>query len=117
MYKFSSKEGYDIEVILSGALTAKEFNRITEHLESLLSSKMDFNVLFDTTKLLDHYTFKVFLDEYDFTKKYKSYLNRVAFVSDCRTEHFLLDQFYKNVYFELKTFNTIDEARNWIAHS
>lgn len=116
MYQVIWQEGHKIEIALSGALTEEEFKQVIHQLESLCASNPSINVLFDTTELSETYTFKIFLDEYDFYKKYKSHLNRVAFVSDRKFEKFMLEQFNKFTETEFKTFdlNQIEEARKWI---
>ncbi len=115
MYQFSKTADREIEIVLTGAVTAGEFKRITEQLQCC-SSKTQVNILFDATNLLDHYTFKIFLDEHGFYRNNKSYVGRVAFVSDDESEAFLLEQFGHAFDMELKTFGQREEARQWIAH-
>ncbi len=115
MYQFKKTADHEIEIVLTGAITAQEFKRITERLECC-SSKTVVNILFDTTNLLDHYTFKIFLDKHGFYRNNKSYVGRVAFVSDDESEAFLLEQFGHAFEMEFKTFRQREEARQWIAH-
>jgi hypothetical protein len=116
MYQFKSADGNNIEIVLQGALTRNEFRRMVEQIESLPSHNVDVNIIFDTRELRDHYTFKVFLDEFGFSKRYGSPVNHVAFVSDRESEVFLLEQFISNVEPVFKTFNQMKSARKWMVH-
>lgn len=115
MYQVIWQEDNKIEIALSDELTADEFREVIHQLESLCTMYQDLHVLFDAANL-KHYAFKILLDEFEFYKKYKSHLKRVALVSDRPFESFLLEQFNKFSDTEFKTFDNgeIEKARRWI---
>lgn len=115
MYQVIWQEGNKIEFSFEGELTADDFQQVIHQLESLCTMHAHINVLFDAMTL-GKYDFKVLLDEYDFYKKYKNHLKRVALVSDKKFATFLLDQLNKLTQTEFKSFETnqIDQARKWI---
>ncbi|NIR46884.1 STAS/SEC14 domain-containing protein [candidate division KSB1 bacterium] len=115
MYQVIAQEGEKIEISLYGELTADEFQQVIHQLESLCTMHPHIYVLFDAGGL-EKYDFKVFLEEYDFYKEYKSHLKRVALVSDKNVQSFLLDLFNRFTDTEFRTFddNQIEEARKWI---
>lgn len=115
MYQVIWQEDNKIEFAFEGALTADEFQQVIHQMESLCTMHPQIHVLFDAMTL-EKYDFKILLDEFDFYKKYKNHLNRVALVSDKKFAKFLLDQFNKLTQTEFKSFDTsqIDEARKWI---
>lgn len=115
MYQVIWQEDDKIEIALSGKLTSEEFAQVIHQLESLCTMKPHINVLFDAGDI-ENYDFKIILDEFDFYKKYKNHLNRVALVSDRKFESYLLNQFNKFTNTEFKTFpdNEIEQARKWI---
>ncbi len=115
MYQVIYHEGNKIEIALSGDLTQDQFIQVIHQLESLGAANTDINVLFDASDL-KKYNFKILLDEYDFYKKYKNLLKRVAIVSDLKFESFLLTQLNKMTNVEFKSFSpeSIEEARKWI---
>lgn len=115
MYQVIYQNGNKIELSLHGELTENEFRQVVHQLESLCTMHQGINVLFDAAGL-EKYDFKIFLEEFDFYKKYQSHLKRVAFVSDRKFEKFMLDQFNKFADTEFNTFETdqIEEARKWI---
>ena len=115
MYQVIYQDGNKIELLLSDELTEDEFRQIIHQLESLCTMHKKINVLFDAAAI-QKYDFKTLLDEFDFYKKYRSHLSRVAFVSDRKFESFMVDQFNKFSDAELQSFrdNQIEEARKWI---
>ena len=115
MYQVIHQEGNKIELLLSEELTEDEFRQIIHQLESLCTMHQKINVLFDAVGI-QKYEFKILLEEFDFYKKYRSHLKRVAFVSDRKFETFILNQFNKFSDAEFKTFrdDQIEEARKWV---
>lgn len=115
MYQVIWQDGNKIEIALSGQLTNEEFTQVIHQLESLCTMNPHINVLFDAVDI-ENYDFKIILDEFDFYKKYKNHLNRVALVSDRKVESFLVSQFNKFTNAEFKTFqdSEIEQARKWI---
>ena len=115
MYQVIYQKDNKIELGLSDHLTQDDFIQIIHQLESLCSSHAKINVLLDASDL-ENYEARIFLDEYDFYKKYKKSLNRVAIVSDRKFESYILDQFNKFSDTEFKSFTpkNVEEARKWI---
>ncbi|MBD3223576.1 MAG: hypothetical protein GF313_02535 [Caldithrix sp.] len=115
MYQIIHQEENSIEILLTEHLEKEEFIQVIHQLESLCTMYQNINVLFDTAGL-EKYDFKLALSEFSFYKDYKTYLKRVALVSDRKTESFLLEQFNKFSETEFRTFREefIEEARNWI---
>lgn len=115
MYQVIYQDGPQIEFSLHGDLTEDEFKQVIHQLESLCTMHQEINVLFDAQGL-EKYQFKIFLEEFDFYKKYRNHLKRVAFVSDRKFETFMINQFNKFSGTEFKPFqnNQIEEARKWI---
>lgn len=115
MYQVIWQEGEKIEIALDDELTSGEFAQVIHQLESLCTMHANINVLFDATHL-QKYDFKIILDEFDFFKKYKNHLHRVALVSDSRFAEFVLNMFNKFTDTEFKSFATeqIEDARKWI---
>ena len=73
------------------------------------------NVLIDASELIK-YDFTIVLDEFDFYKKYKKYLNRLAIATDLKAESFFMKIFNKFSDTDIKIFKVdeIEEARKWI---
>jgi hypothetical protein len=115
MYNIVYQEQNKIEIALSDSLSKDEFIQIIHQLESLCTAHPHIHVLFDASTL-QKYNFKLILDEYDFYKKYKDYLERIAIVSDLKFESFILQLFNIFSDLEIRSFSPeqIDEARRWI---
>jgi hypothetical protein len=109
------QEQNKIEFGLSEEISRDEFIQIIHQLESLAASHHDINVLFDAAAVTK-YDFKIVLDEFDFYKKYKTSLKRVAIVSDLKFESFLISQLNKLADVEFKSYapDKIEDARKWI---
>ena len=115
MYQFKNQNSDRVEIILTDNISLREFKTMLDQLDDLVSYKEFINIIFDTRRLRDHYNFKIFLDEQNFSLNHKKHLGRVCFVSDDKSEVFLLDQFVHNFEPEFRTCDEIEEARNWIA--
>jgi hypothetical protein len=115
MYQVIYQDGNNIEIALSGDLSKDEFIQVIHQLESLCSANTEISVLFDASDL-KKYEFRIILDEFDFYKKYKNLLNRIAMVSDLKFESFLIKQFERFSDVEFKSFASehIEAARKWI---
>ncbi len=115
MYQIIYQEENKIEISIRDELTVDDFKQVIHQLESLCTSHTSINVLFDAAGL-KKYDFKIVIKEYDFFTKYKSYLKRVALVSDRQFEKFLVNIFSVFTDIEFKTFkeDQIAEARKWI---
>jgi hypothetical protein len=115
MYQVIYQEDNKLELLLSGHLDENEFRQVVHQLESLCTMYTNIHVLFDT-KGLEKYDFKIILDEFDFYKKYKHHLHRVAVVSDQKFVNFILEVLNKFSETEIKQFeeSEIEEARKWI---
>lgn len=115
MYQVIWQEEHKIEIALTDEITADEFRQVIHQLESLCTMNPHINVLFDARDA-KKYDFKIVLDEFDFFKKYKQYLQRVALVSDSRFAEFLIKMFDRFTDTEFRHFDTdkTEEARNWI---
>lgn len=115
MYQVIHQDGDQIEFGLWDELSEDEFRQVIHQLESLCTAHQKINVLFDAAGM-EKYNFKMLMDEFDFYKKYRSHLDRVALVSDRKFEKFILDQFNKFTDTEFRTFGNeqIEEARKWI---
>jgi hypothetical protein len=115
MYQVIYQEGNKIEIGLSEHLSQNEFIQIIHQLESLCASNTNIHVLFDASEL-KKYNFRIVLEEFDFYKKYKNLLKRIAIVSDLKFESYLLTQLNTLSDVEFKAFlpEKIDEARKWI---
>jgi hypothetical protein len=115
MYQVVWQDEHKIEITLSGELTVDEFRQVIHQLESLCAMYPGIHVLLDASSL-QKYEIKLILDEYDFYKKYRSHLKRVALVSDKAVETFLFDKLNKFTETDFKSFDTedIEAARAWI---
>ncbi len=115
MYYVYWQEENKIEFQLEGELTRDEFLQIIHQLESLAAMYQNLQVLFDAANV-EKFEFKLLLDEYDFYKKYRGHLKRVAVVSDNRFQKFIFRQFNKFSDTEIRSYGTdqIEEARKWI---
>jgi len=115
MYQVIWQEEEKIEIGLDGELTSDEFTQVIHQLESLCAMYPNINILFDASQL-DKYNFKLVIDEFDFFKKYKNHLHRVALVSDSKFAEFVLNTFNKFTDAEIKSFpiEQVEEARKWI---
>lgn len=115
MYHVTRQEQNKIEIALTDDLTLNEFKQVIHQLESLCTSHPSINVLFNATEL-NSYSFRIFLEEYDFYKKYKSHLKNLFLVSDRKLEKFILDQFNKFTETTFKTFDSsqIEDVRKLI---
>lgn len=115
MYQVIYQEENKIELSLWDELTSDELQQIVHQLESLCTMYPDIHVLFDAG-MLEKYSLQIVIDEYDFYKKYKKNLKRVAVVSDKRIEKFFLNLLSKFSDTEIKIFDNdqIEEARKWI---
>lgn len=115
MYQVIWQEEHKIEIALSDVVTVDEFRQVIHQLESLCRMYPHINVLFDAAGA-SKYDFKIVLDEFEFFKKYKQYLQRVALVSDSRFAEFLMKTFDRFTDTEFKQFDDeqIEEARKWI---
>lgn len=115
VYQVICQEKENIEIGLDGDLTVDEFKQVIHQLESLCTAHPRINVLFDATHL-EKYEFKIALEEYDFYKKYKNYLGRVAVVSDRPFFTFMTKLFGKFIDAEYEHFSSddIEKAREWI---
>jgi len=115
MYEVIWQDGNKIEILVSGKLTGDEFKEVIHQLESLCAAHPKINVLIDTAGL-ESYDFKVVREDYDFFKKYKDHLKRVALVSDNKFHSFISGIFNEFTDAEIKTFSEddIEPARKWI---
>ncbi len=115
MYQVIHQDSNQIEFSLHGELSEDEFHQVIHQLESLCTMHQQIHVLFDAASL-EKYNFKILLEEFDFYKKYRNHLKKVAFVSDRKFEKFMLEQLDKFSNTEFKTFegDQIKEAREWI---
>ncbi|MBD3290353.1 hypothetical protein GF337_16235 [candidate division KSB1 bacterium] len=115
MYQVIYHEDNKIEFSIREELTTEEFQQIIHQLESLCTMHSEINVLFDAAGL-EKYASNVIWEEYDFYKKYKTHLKRLALVSDRTFESFILKQLNKFSDTEFKAFglDQIEEARKWI---
>lgn len=115
MYQVIYQEENKIEILLKNAITKDEFKQVIHQLESLCTMYDNINVLFNATEIIK-YDFTIVLDEYDFYKKYRQYLARLAIVTDLKAESFFVKIFNKFSDAEIKIFKVedIEEARKWI---
>ena len=109
------QEKNSIEIIMWDDVTDDEFKQIIHQLESLCAANPKINVLLDAGGLKSVPS-KLIIDEYDFYKKYKNHLERVAVVSDSKFESIMTNLFNKFTDAEFKVFpnNQTEEARKWI---
>jgi hypothetical protein len=109
------QEGDSIEIIVWGDLTVDEFKQAIHQLESLCTAHPKIKVLLDAGGL-ESTQAGIGIEEYDFYKKYKHHLERVAVVTDSRFQAFLTSLFNKFTDAEFRVFpnKKTDEARKWI---
>ena len=115
MYQVVYQEENKIEILLKNELTKDEFKQVIHQLESLCTMYDNINVLFDASEI-KKYDFTIILEEFDFYKKYKQYLSRLAIVTDLKAESFFIKIFNKfsDTEFEIFTIENIEQARKWI---
>ena len=115
MYQVIYQEENKIELSLWDELSADELQQVVHQLESLCTLYPEIHVLFDAGAL-KKYSVQTMLDEYDFYKKYKKSLKRVAIVSDKTIEKFFLNLLGKFSDTEIKIYDDdqIEQARKWI---
>lgn len=115
MYQVIYQEDNKIELSLWDELTADELQQVVHQLESLCTMYPEIHVLFDAGAL-KKYSVQMMLDEYDFYKKYKKNLKRVAIVCDKTIAKLFLNLLGKFSDTEMKIFDDdqIEEARSWI---
>ena len=115
MYHVYWQDTNKIEFTLKGELTEEEFRQIIHQIESLSAMYHEVNVLLDAANV-ESFNFKIFLDQFDFYKKYKKHLRKFAIVSDSQFGSFIIDLFNPFTETEFKTFKDrqIGEARKWI---
>lgn len=109
------QEGNSIEIIMWDDLTEDEFKQVIHQLESLCTANPKINVLLDAGGLKSA-EFRMIIDEYDFYKKYKHHLERVAVVSDSKFEGMMTGLFNRFTDAEFRVFpnEQTEEARKWI---
>lgn len=104
-----------IEIIVWDDLKESEFKQVIHQLESLCVAYPKINVLFDAGGLKSS-EFKMAFDEYDFYKKYKDHLARVAVVTDSIFEKAMTGLFNQFTGTDFRVFSNeeTDKARQWI---
>jgi hypothetical protein len=109
------QEDNKIEIILYDNVTLEDFKNVIHQLESLCAQNQKINVMIDAVAV-KKYDFKVMMEEYDFYKKYRNHLNRVAIVSDSKFQLFLTKLFSDFSETEIKAFTNeeVETARKWI---
>jgi thymidine kinase len=109
------QEGDSIEIIIWDDLTEDEFKQVIHQLESMCTAHPKIKVLLDAGGLKS-VKFQMVLDEYDFYKKYKDHLERVAIVSDSKFEAMMTGLFNKFTKAEFRVFpnKKTEVARKWI---
>jgi len=109
------QEGDSIEIGLWGELSTDEFKQVIHQLESLSAAHPKINVLLDAGGL-EKSDMSVMIEEYDFFKKYKDHLRRVAVITDSRFEELLTNIFNKFTDAEMRVFpnKETEQARRWI---
>ena len=109
------QEGNSIEIIIWDDLTEDEFKQVIHQLESLCTAHPKIKVLLDAGGLKSA-GFQMIVDEYDFYKKYKHHLERVAVVSDSKFESVMTGLFNKFTDAEFRVFpnKQTEDARMWI---
>lgn len=109
------QEGDSIEIIVWDDLTEAEFRQVIHQLESMCTAHPKIKVLLDAGGLKSA-KFQMVLDEYDFYKKYKDHLERVAIVSDSKFEAMMTGLFNKFAKAEFRVFpnKQTEAARKWI---
>lgn len=115
MYQVVHESDGKIEISLWAVVTEQEFKQVIHQLESLCTSHQKIHVLFDAGKI-EKYDFNIYMEEYDFFKKYKDHLGRVALVSDKKFERFITGLFSKFTEMQFKAFadSEIEQAREYI---
>jgi hypothetical protein len=115
MYNVYWQEGNKIEITISGELDRSEMEQIIHQLESLSAMYQEIEVLLDAGNVTK-YQLSIMLDNYDFYKKYKKHLKRVAIVSDQKFADWLMNQLNKFSDTEFRVFgnNELEQAREWI---
>ncbi len=109
------QEGESIEIIVWDDLTVDEFKQVIHQLESMCTAHPKIKVMLDAGGL-ESAEFKIIMEEYDFYKKYKNHLERVAVVTDSRFEAFMTGIFDKFAEAEFRVFPNAktNEARKWV---
>lgn len=109
------QEKNSIEIIIWDDLTEDEFKQVIHQLESLCTAHPKINVLLDAGGLKSAPP-KLIIDEYDFYKKYKQHLDKIAVVSDSKFELIMTSLFNQFTEAEFKVFpnDKTEEARKWI---
>ncbi|MDZ7725617.1 MAG: STAS/SEC14 domain-containing protein [candidate division KSB1 bacterium] len=115
MYQVVHETDGHIELSLWSTVTEEEFKQVIHQLESLCTSHQKIHVLLDAARM-EKYDFNIYIEEFDFYKKYKEHLGRVALVSDKAFEKFMTGVFSKFSQIEFKSFGDaeIEKAREFI---
>jgi hypothetical protein len=115
MYYVYWQDGNKIEITLKDKLTQSDMEQIIHQLESLSAMYQDLQVLLDAGQV-QKYDFKIILENFDFYKRYKKHLKRVALVSDKKFAPFILKQLNRMSDTEFRQFNDeeLELARKWI---
>jgi anti-anti-sigma regulatory factor len=115
VYQVISFEDNRIEIVLRGDLNADEFRQIVHQLESLCAAHPKIRVLFDATEL-NRYDFSIALQEFDFYKRYRGRVERIALVSDNAFRQFVVKLLDGFVDTELEAYPLKEraEARDWV---
>ncbi len=115
MYNVFWQEQNKIEITLSDHLTQSDMEQVIHQLESLSAMYQEIDVLLDAGQVTK-YDFRIILENYDFYKRYKDHLNKVAVVSDQKFASFLMNQLNKLSASEFRQFadDEIEQARKWI---
>jgi hypothetical protein len=117
MYHIICHKQNFIEIVISETINNEEFAQILDNVIDYSNHVNYGNILFNTTKLRDTYTLKIFLQEFGFYSKFKHCVNRVAFLSSSEHESFMIQEFGTSSDMAIKTFGAQDyrEAYHWIA--
>ncbi|MBN2365683.1 MAG: STAS/SEC14 domain-containing protein [Calditrichaeota bacterium] len=115
MYNVFWQEANKIEITLRNHLTQSDMEQVIHQLESLSAMYQEINVLLDAGQV-DKYDFRIILENFDFYKRYKNNLKKVALVSDKKFASFLFSQLNKMTDTEFRHFEDeqLEEARKWI---
>lgn len=104
-----------IDIALQDDVTRDEFKEVIHQLESLCTMHPKIRVLLDASAVRS-YEFSLLLEEFDFYKKYKKHLERMAIVSDGRFQTFALNMLGKFADSDIEAFppDQLREARLWL---
>ena len=114
MYRVIFQEQGSLEIGVDGDLTRDDFKQIVHQLESLCTTYREINVVFDLINM-GKYDPRIAIEEYEFYKKYKDYLKRVAVVSESRTYEYFVKLFGRFSGLEIRMFkpDELEQARAW----